>query len=247
MMVKEKTPASVKSAARAMDIVEQVSRRGAATAREISRATGIPESSLSYLLTTLVSRDWLSPSADRSYTIGPALSRLAVGNPPSLAERRAAMMRAIAGATGETASLFIRRDSDVEVVDVALSSHALRFTPQKGMRVPLHSFASGKALLSTLPQDLLDEYLATVPRARFTPYTLVDEQSLREDLKRTRDRGYALSREEHTIGVMGIGVALDGQHSLSVAIPSPRFDHLTERKVSDEVIRVVREMDSARG
>lgn len=240
--MRDKPSASVKSAARAMDIVEQVSRQGAASAREISRATGIPESSLSYLLTTLVSRDWLSPASDRTYSIGPALSRLAVGNPPDITQRRLAMMRAIARATAETASLFIRRGSDVEVLDVEASSHALRFTPQKGMRVPLHSFASGKALLAALPQDLLEEYLATVPRARFTPYTLVDEQSLRDDLKRTRDRGYALSREEHTIGVMGIGVALDSQHSLSVGIPSPRFDHMTERRISDEIKRVLEQM-----
>ncbi|WP_205602430.1 IclR family transcriptional regulator [Chelativorans alearense] len=243
MMMKDKQPASVKSAARAMDIVEQVSRSGAATAREISRATGIPESSLSYLLTTLVSRHWLLPGTDRAYVIGPALARLASGAPPTLAERRAAILRAVTRSTGETSSLFIRRGNDVEVVDVELSAHPLRFTPQKGMRVPLHSFASGKALLAALPQDLLDECLAAMPRARFTPYTLVDEESLREDLKRTADRGYALSREEHTIGVMGIGVALDSRYSLSVAIPSPRFDHLTERRIADEIARIVGEMD----
>jgi len=245
MLTKDKPSASVKSAARAMDIVEQVSRKGAATAREISRATGIPESSLSYLLTTLVSREWLSPASDRTYSIGPAVSRLAAGNPLDITQRRVAVMRAIARATAETASLFIRRGTDVEVLDVEASSHALRFTPQKGMRVPLHSFASGKALLAALPPDLLDEYFATAPRIRFTPYTLVEEQSLRDDLKRTRDRGYALSREEHTIGVMGIGVALDRQHSLSVGIPSPRFDHLTERKIADEIRRGLDELNSA--
>ncbi|WP_309083027.1 IclR family transcriptional regulator [Chelativorans sp.] len=242
MMMKDKSSASVKSAARAMDILEQVSRRGAATAREISRATGIPESSLSYLLTTLVSRNWLAPAPDRSYVIGPALARVASGNPPSLTERRAAMVRAVARATGETASLFIRRDNDVEVVEVELSSHALRFTPQRGMRVPMYSFASGKALLAAMPRDELDAYLAKVPRTRFTPHTLADEQKLRYDLRLTAARGYALSREEHTIGVMGIGVALDTQYSVSVAIPSPRFEQSTEKTVSGEINRIIDEM-----
>jgi IclR family transcriptional regulator, acetate operon repressor len=68
----------VKSASRTIDILEQVARRGPATAREIGRATRIPESSLHYLLATLVERAWLCSLHDRTYTLGPALSRVAM-------------------------------------------------------------------------------------------------------------------------------------------------------------------------
>ena len=45
-----------------------------------------------------------------------------------------------------------------------------------------------------------------------------------------RKAGYAISREEHSLGVIGVAMALDDDHSLSVAIPSPRFDAAAERR-----------------
>ena len=215
---------SVKSAARTIDILEQIARQGPATAREISRATRIPESSLSYLLATLVERDWLCSLGDRTYALGSALCRLAAGATPSPAERRRAQLRLVARTTGETASLFVRRGNEVEAVEVELSSQLLRFTPEKGMRVPLHCFAAGKALLANMSAGTLDAYFSTSTRTRFTAATLVDEEALRQDLLQTRKRGYAIAREEHTAGIVGMGVAADDEFSLSVAVPTARFD-----------------------
>jgi IclR family acetate operon transcriptional repressor len=113
---------SVKSASRTIDILEQIARQGPATAREIARATRIPESSLSYLLSTLVERDWLCSLNDRTYALGSAFSRLAAGASPSPAERRRAQLKLVARTTGETCSLFIRRGNEIEAIDVELSS-----------------------------------------------------------------------------------------------------------------------------
>jgi IclR family acetate operon transcriptional repressor len=215
---------SVKSAARTIDILEQIARQGPATAREISRATRIPESSLSYLLATLVERDWLCSLGDRTYALGSALCRLAAGATPSPAERRRAQLRLVARTTGETACLFVRRGNEIEAIEVELSSQLLRFTPDKGMRVPLHCFAGGKALLANMSAGALDAYFATSTRTRFTAATLVDEEALRQDLLQTRKRGYSIAREEHTPGIVGMGVAADDEFSLSVAVPTARFD-----------------------
>ena len=81
---------SVKSASRTIDILEQIARRGPATAREIARATRIPESSLSYLLSTLVERDWLCSLGDRTYALGAASRASPPGphrRPPSAGAR----------------------------------------------------------------------------------------------------------------------------------------------------------------
>lgn len=222
-------PGSVKSAARTVDIVEQIARHGPATARELARATRIPESSLSYLLATLVERDWLCSLSDRTYTLGSALSRLAAGTAPSPAERRRAQLKLVARTTGETCSLFIRRDHEIEATEIELSSQLLRFTPEKGMRVPLHAFAAGKALLAKMSAADLGGYFAGTARTRFTATTLVDEAALRRDIAETRRRGYAISREEHTAGIVGMGVADDDKISLSVAVPTARFDAAFEK------------------
>ena len=231
---------SVKSASRTIDILEQLARQGPATARELSRATRIPESSLSYLLATLVERDWLCNLGDRTYTIGSALSRLATGAAPSPAERRRVQLKLVARATGETVSLFIRRDHEIETIEVELSSQLLRFTPERGMRVPLHSFAAGKALLANMSGAALDAYLAAGPRTRFTPFTLADAADLRRDIAETRKRGYAISREEHTVGIVGLGVAADDKFSLSVAVPTARFDSAFEKLAASTLLEAVK-------
>lgn len=231
--MKHQNAPSVKSAARAIDIIEHVAICGPVNARGVSRATGIPESSLSYLLATLVDRGWLTQHPDRTYAAGPALARLAAQAPRPLIDRAQGTLGALAAATGETASLFVRRGDEIEVVAVEHSTHELRFTPQRGSRMPLHCFAGGKALLAQLNPDALAEYFSRGPRRRFTDRTIVDEQALRRDLDRCRARGYALSEDEHTIGVVAVGVALDDQLSLSIAIPSPRFDEAMRRRTID--------------
>ena len=235
---------SVKSASRTIDILEQIARQGPATAREIARATRIPESSLSYLLSTLVERDWLCSLGDRTYALGTAFSRLAAGAAPSPAERRRAQLKLVARTTGETSCLFIRRGDEIETIDVELSSQLLRFTPDKGMRVPLHAFAAGKAVLARMSADALAQYFATSTRTRFTPATLVDEAALRRDISETRKRGYAIAREDHTPGIVGMGVAADDQFGLSVAVPTARFDAAFETlaaKVLLEAARALRD------
>ncbi|MBO0765611.1 MAG: IclR family transcriptional regulator [Hyphomicrobiaceae bacterium] len=229
-------PGSVKSAARTIDIVERIARFGPATARELARATRIPESSLSYLLATLVERNWLCSLGDRTYALGSALSRLTHGVVPSPDERRRAQLRLVSRATGETCSLFVRRGIDIEATDVELSSQLLRFTPEKGMRVPLHAFAAGKALLAQMSGAGLDAYFAAGTRTRFTAATLVEEAALRRDIVETRARGYAISWEEHTPGIVGMGVAASDQYSLSVAVPTARFDAAFE-KLAAKVLR----------
>jgi IclR family acetate operon transcriptional repressor len=240
--MKQQQPSSVKSAARALDVVEHVARRGAQNARAISRASGIPESSLSYLLATLVERGWLVQGADRAYAIGPALRRLAAGAPPPFLEHARRLVRALTAATDETSSLFALREDEIESIEVALSSQFLRFAPHKGLRVPLHGFAAGKAILAALPPAALEDYMARSVRARFTANTLVEEAALRRDLVRTRERGYALAIEEHTLGVNGIAMALGDGLSISVAIPTPRFDAAAERRIAEVLGRLVGEL-----
>jgi IclR family acetate operon transcriptional repressor len=229
-MMKPQTPGSVKSAARAIDTVEHVAQHGPCNARAIARATGIPESSLSYLLATLVDRGWLEQRPDRTYASGPGLARLAGLSPASVAERARSVMRKVTAITGETTSLFIRQGDEIEVLDVVHSSHELRFTPAVGSRMPLHSFAGGKALLARLDRTGLAAYLARGPRTRFNEHTLVEDAELRADIERSRARGFAVSHEEHSLGVIGVAVALDDLHSLSVAIPTPRFDAEVEKR-----------------
>lgn len=68
-----------------------------------------------------------------------------------------------------------------------------------GRSGPLHATGLGKALLSGMAPDRVDEYFAT-PRPRFTPHTIVDRDAMAAALDEVRSRGYATEIEELAFG-----------------------------------------------
>jgi IclR family acetate operon transcriptional repressor len=225
--------APVKSALRTLDILELVARQARPlTAQEIADTLGIPVSSLSYLLSTLVDRGYLD-RARRHYRLGPAVARLhPAAAEPSLAERAAPIVRAITRELNETAGFFVPRDFEVEAIAREIGLQALRYTIEIGQRAPLHAFAAGKAILATLSDAQLDEYFRSVERKTFTPQTIHEEKSLREAIAQIRRDGVARTFEEHTPGITGMAraVVVDGETigAFSIAMPLARCDAAKE-------------------
>ncbi len=68
--------------------------------------------------------------------------------------------------------------------------------------------APGKLLLSTMPDEGLEEYFAKVKFIKFTPKTLTSEKSLRENLELIRRTGYSVHDEEWLPGNLTIAFPL---------------------------------------
>lgn len=230
--------APVKSAMRTLDLIEfVVARSEAVSAQEISAALGIPLSSLSYLLSTLVERDYLRREG-RQYSPGEGLARL--GTPHikhSLIDRARPIVKALRHQLNETASLFILTPGwEVEAVLTYVAGHKLRYSIDVGTRAPLHCVASGKAILAALPQPLLDEYFAQADLESLTPNTPTNPGKLRQDIARVREEGIAFNRNEYIVGVTAIGIALppssEGYAAISVGGPSARFGADVETRMA---------------
>ncbi|MGX7894575.1 IclR family transcriptional regulator [Tsuneonella sp. HG222] len=225
----------VKSATRTLDIIEYVvAHPRPLVAQEISTALGIPVSSLSYLLSTLVERDYLVREG-RRYSPGPGLERLQLhGATYSLADRAAPMVRTLRQQLNETTSFFVRAGWEIEALVTESSEQALRYAVPTGNRLPMHALAGGKALLAALPDDELGRYFAETRREAFTPATITSEKALRGEIAAIRATGFAQTDEEFSLGIFGIGriVTIGGEPagSLSVAIPKVRCsDALLQR------------------
>ena len=238
----EAPSSQVKSATRTLDIIEYVvAHDRPLVAQEIAIALGIPVSSLSYLLGTLVDRGYLAREG-RRYSAGPGLQRLqASPGGFSLAERAAPLVRTLRVQLNETTSFFVRSEWDVEAIVTETSEQALRYAVPTGARLPMHALASGKALLAALPDDELDRYFAETERVRFTPATVTAEKALRRELAEIRTTGFAVTDEEFSLGFRGIGrvVTIGGEPvgALSVAVPKARFDEAVQHRVMDMLER----------
>ncbi|MFB0612739.1 IclR family transcriptional regulator [Aurantiacibacter poecillastricola] len=228
----------VKSATRTLDIIEYVvAHNRPLVAQEIATALGIPVSSLSYLLATLVERDYLERQG-RRYSAGPGLARLQTsGHTYTLADRAAPLVRTLRMQLDETTSFFIREGWEIEAIVTESSEQALRYSVPTGQRLPMHALAAGKVLLAALSDEDLDRYFAETERNSFTPFTVTDEAALREQIAVSRESGFATTSEEFSRGIEGIArvVLIDGNPvgSISVAMPKVRVDDRTEAHVRE--------------
>ena len=164
-------------------------------------------------------------------------------------ECAAPLVRTLRVQLNETTSFFIRSEWDVEAIVTETSEQALRYAVPTGTRLPMHALASGKALLAALSDEELERYFAETERTRFTPSTVTAEKALRREIGQIRSTGFALTDEEFSLGIRGIGrvVTIGGEAvgALSVAIPKARFDEPMQRRAMDLLERTASLLETA--
>jgi IclR family acetate operon transcriptional repressor len=92
-----------------------------------------------------------------------------------------------------------------------------------------------------LPPHELDVRLRGWTPRRITPYTIVDEPTLRARLREVAARGWAENREESRIGVVSVGAPVRGADdtviaALSVAAPADRASPAPLQRIRTAVI-----------
>lgn len=219
-------PPAVRSVLTALRALEELSR-GPLGISELSRALGVPKTTAHRSLRTLSEAGWVRPSeanpakwvlTGRPLTVGLAGSR--EGNLRELARSELTGLR---DATGETVHLVVPDVPDLVVVARIDGTNSLRTFLALGTRAPLATTASGRALLSAMP----DEEVTAVLDAgleQFTPTTLASREEVLAEIARTRERGYALNAAEWRSDIAAIGVPIRtraGTALAAVAISMP--------------------------
>lgn len=228
-MMKSDAPAPVKSADRALDILEAIA--DAAEPPSFSRLMtelGIPRSSLFHLLNTLQARGYLTQEASGRYRLGQRVRQLAerVAGPP-LASLVQPHLAALSRAVNETSGFYVRAGDGIEAIASAASAQALAYTMKVGERAPLYAVSAGKMWLAYLPAGEVAAYLERVRFEEITANTIRSKDRLREEIAAAAREGFAYSREEFTPGITGIAVAVMAggtmAGALNLAVPTARF------------------------
>jgi DNA-binding IclR family transcriptional regulator len=175
----------------------------------LAAITGLPRSTVHRLAMELVGLGQLDRPRVGSFCIGTALWERGELAPVSIRLREAALphLLALFAATGENVHLAVRAGTDALYV-ARLTGHASVPTLSRmGGRLPLHTTGVVKALLSAMDQAWLAEYF-TRPRERETIHSVVDEQTLRREIASAREAGYAVTRQEMTLGNVSVAAPL---------------------------------------
>jgi DNA-binding IclR family transcriptional regulator len=222
--------APVESADRALRLLDLLRSRGSVSVSEAAEHLEVAASTAHRLLNTLAFREYAVQDHLRRYRIGPAFWN-DQDRSPALSGLRLAARPALEYAreqTGETAQVMVLRGGDIQFVDGLESPRALRVAMRRGDTMPAFTSAGGKALLSRLPNQELEEvYRSGVPD--WPTAKIHSLATLKRRMTRIRQEGYATNFEETEQGVVGIGIAVVNYigrplAGLTTATPSIRFN-----------------------
>lgn len=234
----------VKSAARALDLLDEIAANGPGNQLQLSTRLGIPKSSLHALLRTMAERGWLQTDPTGSvYQLG--IHSLVVSSAylagDSVLTRMSPLMDEIAAATRETVNL--GRLEGVNVIYTAKreSPQPLRMASAVGRQLPAHSTALGRAVLAELPAaeraDRIPDEIAPM-----TARTTTDKEVLLAIIEEGARAGYSVESDESCIGVRCFGVALPfarpAVDGLSVAVPMNRLDNGREDLIIETLLSI---------
>jgi DNA-binding IclR family transcriptional regulator len=218
---------TVKSVQRALDILEILAERQAGlTLTEFATHLDAPKSSTSALLHTLRRRGYINQERGRgTYHLGLRLWELgqAFNLEDGLARQAQPIMQRVVDEFDEICQLALR-DGIFNVYLARVDCRQpIRLISQVGMRLYCHATGLGKALLAIEPEEVIDALYADVPLPRFTEHTITDLAALKEELRRTRARGYAEDREEYMPGLrcLAVSVVTAGSPPLALSLSLP--------------------------
>jgi DNA-binding IclR family transcriptional regulator len=145
-----------------------------------------------------------------------ALANLALGG-TSLRTQAAQYLRQLMVDTGLTVHLAVMEDGEAILIDRIEEPGAPHLATWVGKRMGLHCTAVGKALISELPSDVLDELIRKRGLMRHNENTIVSRRALRLACENVQRLGYAIDDEEEEIGVRCIGAPVHNRFREVVA------------------------------
>lgn len=175
--------------------------RAGLTLTEICRHAGLPLATGHRLIRELTDGGFLERRPDGSYRTGLRLWRIAAHTPAASGLRELALpyMEDLYEATRENVQLAVLRDGKALYIERLRGPRSVPIVSRVGAELPLHATGVGKVLLAFGDAAVVDQAVAEGLAAR-TPRTITDPERLRADVAEIRRRGYAVTREEMTLG-----------------------------------------------
>lgn len=217
---------------------------------DLAQRVELPRSTVHRIITALESEGLAATASPNGrYKLGPELVRLAAGQHGELRTEVRPLLRKLSAEVNETVDLSVLIHDHVSFIDQIGASHRLRAVSAVGGSFPAHCTANGKALLACHREDVLRKLLPEKLEAA-TPNTNTDREALIEQLSTVRRVGYAVDREEHTLGICAIGAvvsdALGPVAAVSVPVPSQRFTG-NEKSLARSLLDAVAEINGTLG
>lgn len=235
-------PGSVRAVERALDILLSFTQKEPdLSLTQIAERVGIHKSTAHRLLATLESKRFVNrhPS-DGTYHLALRFIEMAsvVLQDVDLQRWARPYLQELVTECGETVDLCVLDGRHVVYLDVVDSSRRVKIAAAVGQRLPVACTASGKAFLAYLPEAQVRAILQHGFH-KYTDHTLLTWEALAQDLRQTRERGFAVSEQEFEVEINAVAAPILDAAGLPVAavavvgptyrLPRPRMLEIGER------------------
>ncbi len=227
---RSRTDGLVQSVDRAVHILELLAQRGASGVTEIAAQLGVHKSTAFRLISVLEGHQLVEQVRDHGkYHLGLGIIRLAGATAAQLDLTREGQQvcERLASELGETVNIAVLEEFWVINISQVRGPAAVASHNWVGQLTPPHATSSGKVLLASLADGVVDRLLAR-PLQRYTPRTITASDDLRAQLAAVRELGYSITVEELEIGLNAVAAPIRtlGDEiiaALSVSGPSYRL------------------------
>lgn len=228
--------------ARTFEVVDALQGSDGATPAELADELDIPRSTAHDYLRSLEWTGFVVGDEGRYRT---SFAFLSVGgrrrNQNRLFRAAEPEMKRLADDTGELPSLAVEEGGECVILHTRKGEQSLDLGMYPGLRTPIHSHATGKALLAHLDEDRIDALLSGDLEQR-TEYTETDPDVLREELAGVRENGYAADWDQQVVGMgtIAVPIIVEGElvGALSLSGPTGR---VSDEEYRNELLKNLRE------
>jgi DNA-binding IclR family transcriptional regulator len=200
----------------------------------------------------LIDRD---PDTKR-FHIGPKMITMALAVMQNLELKKVArpFMQQTSEAIGEVVGLAALSGPELILIEIIETSHqVLNINMEIGAVIPPHSTSSGKAILAHLDESRAKQMLQRSQMTRFTKNTITSIKSFQAQLKKVRERGFALAINENAVGFSAIAAPVRNSEGMVIAavtvmVPSARISReKLASSFSKKIIQTANKISKALG
>ncbi len=196
-------------AGKALTLLEVIARRGACSIADLATASRLPFSTTHRIMLTLIDRNYVMSPGRGRYLLGPAVLRLGMAAP--LHQLLADIARPLLAALARTEHVHVHLgvfDEEMVTYLVRCASGPHPIASVEGAQLEPYCSAIGKVLLAYKSQRELQAYLRNDDFVALTPRTITSAADLAGELRRVRQRGWAIDNEEIVVGLRCVAVPI---------------------------------------
>lgn len=243
------SPNQVEATQKSIAILDYLKANGETSLTDLAGELGHAKSTIHRHLSTLESAGYVA-ATESGYRIGLLFLDYGVytQHEHELYQAGKAKVDNLAEQVGEKVWLMTEENGYGVFIYHRQGRDVFRTYTRVGYRAHLHAFAAGKAILAHLPPDRIERIVRRYGLPTYTPHTMTDRKTLRNELDAVRDRGVAYNHEESINGVNAVAAPVFVSEvpigSISVAGPANRMSGpYLDEELPDLLLGVANEIE----